>query len=302
MVLAAAALLSAVSAAPLFAEGPVSDPSLDTTNTPLPQIDVRARRELERGVDSYIFRVTRVSVGDDDRPVALWKTPICPVVAGLPHDVGQALFDHFTDTLDSLGRPRGNEGCRPNFFIIVASRPEARLRAWWHLHPSTFSHSADGTEKFLGSSAPVRVWYNSRDGDLDGITALAGSAILAGDPLAGVPTFQEHGNGLNTRTTFRVVPTLVNVVAVVDVEKVDGIGVAALAEYIAMAGLTKVNLDANYRDSPTILRLFSGVENERPQALSSWDRSFLDALYKTEQTSRLQRVAVVKRMVATLAH
>ncbi len=89
-----------------------------------------------------------------------------------------------------------------------------------------------------------------------------------------------------------------NVLVIIDVAKVDGVAIAPLAEYIAMAGLTNVNLDAPYGDAPTILRLFSESAGEKPQGLSDWDRSFLDTLYKTEQSSRHQRGAVLKGMVA----
>jgi hypothetical protein len=89
---------------------------------------------------------------------------------------------------------------------------------------------------------------------------------------------------------------------VVDLEKTVGYAIEPLAEYIAMAGLTKVDLDAAYGETPTILRLFSAAEKDRPAGLSTWDRSFLQAIYATDQHSRMQRVAVVQHMVADLSH
>src|ERR1700728_3214774 len=121
----------------------------DSPNTPaaepdvgkqLPQIDVHARKMLERSLDSYLYKVTHSSIAIDDVPLVQWNTSICPLVTGLPHDLGQGLFDDFTRVLDSLNRPRGQQGCKPNFVIIVMSQPSARLRDWWHRHPTAFSY------------------------------------------------------------------------------------------------------------------------------------------------------------------
>jgi len=266
----------------------------------LPQIDVHARRMLQRSLDSYLYKVTHGSVAIDDDPLVQWSTPICPLVTGLPHDLGQGLFDHFTQVIDSLDRPRGREGCKPNFIIIVMSHPEERLRDWWHRHPTAFSYYEACTDKFLHTTDAVRVWYNKGNVDFDGAGAMDSDMVLDGI-FRGVPSFKTHSNGLNPRTNYVVVPKLHNVIVVVDLEKIVGFAIAPLAEYIAMAGLTKVDLDVSYGQMPTILRLFSADEKDRPEGLSSWDRSFLKAVYATDQFSRMQRVAVVNHMLADLS-
>jgi hypothetical protein len=291
-------LLFAVSL--VWADSPNAPPSEQDSGRQLPQIDVHARRMLQRGLDSYIYKVTHGSVAIDDQPIVQWKTPICPLLSGLPHDAGQALFDHFTDVIDSLNRPRGKQGCKPNFIIIVMSQPEARLRDWWQRHPAAFSYDEEGTAKFFGTTDPVRVWYNKQNANLDGIGALDSGVVLDG-LFYGVPSFKGHGDGTNPRASYTVVPKLENVIVVVDLEKIVGFAIAPLAEYIAMAGLTKVDLDASFGQTPTILRLFSSPETDRPQGLSSWDRSFLRALYETDQFSRMQRVALVEHMLTDLA-
>jgi hypothetical protein len=63
-----------------------------------------------------------------------------------------------------------------------------------------------------------------------------------------------------------------------------------------------VNLDATYGQTPSILRLFAAAESDRPEGLTSWDRSFINALYATDQFSRMQRVALVQHMLADLSH
>lgn len=267
----------------------------------LPQIDVHARRKIEKSVNSYLFKITHISPAANDRPILRWTVPICPMVAGLPHDLGQALFDHFTDVVDSLGRRRGSAGCKPNFFIIATFHPEARLREWWHAHPAAFSYRVEGTEKFLSTPDPVRVWYCSREVDMDGAGALDGSVALD-RVFSGIPTYISHGNGRSIRAEYQLMPDLKSVIVIIDSDKIDGFEVTQLSEYIAMVGLAKVDMDALYEDTPTILRLFSSPANDRPQALSNWDRSFLRALYQTDEASRAQRSTIVDHMVADLLH
>jgi hypothetical protein len=286
----------------VWGETPNTPPAQRDTGKQLPQIDVHARRMLERSLDSYLYKVTHSSVAIDDVPLLQWSAPICPLVTGLPHDLGQGLFDDFTAVLDSLNRPRGRQGCKPNFIIIVMSNPQARLREWWHRHPATFSYDEQGTDKFLDTTDPVRIWYNKQNVDFNGAGAMdAGDMILDGI-FRGVPGFKGPSNGISPNATYAAVPNLRNVIAVVDLEKTVGYAIEPLAEYIAMAGLTKVDLDAAYGETPTILRLFSAAEKDRPAGLSTWDRSFLQAIYATDQHSRMQRVAVVQHMVADLSH
>jgi hypothetical protein len=267
----------------------------------LPQIDVHARRKIEKSVDSYLFEVAHASPGANDQPMMRWTVPICPMVSGFPHGLGQALFDHLTDVIDSLDRPRGHEGCKPNFFIITTFHPQERLREWWHAHPAAFSYRVDGTEKFLSTADPVRVWYCNRGVNVDGMGALDSSMVLD-RVFSGLPTFASHGNGRSIRSEFQVVPELKSVIVIIDSDKIGGFEIKQLSEYIAMVGLSKVNTDAVYGDTPTILSLFSSPANERPQTLSNWDRSFLRALYQTDEASRSQRSTIVNQMVADLSH
>jgi hypothetical protein len=286
----------------------------DDTNAPpsasaplpgqLPQIDVRARRMLVRNLDRYIAQVTHGSIAVDDQPMAQWKAPICPLVDGLPHDMGQALFDDFTDVIDSLGRLRGEQGCVPNFFILLMWQPDARLRAWWKQHPTAFSYERgerQQTDKFMSTTDAVRVWYNDTDKTIDGESAAA-FASFSRDFFPGVPAFKlSSSNGSSLRTSFGVLPDLANVIVVVNLAKIDGYSLGSLAAYIAMVGLVEVNRDASFGQTPTILRLFSSPTNERPEGLSNWDRSFLKAIYSTDPAQRTQRVQVAEKMLTDLA-
>ena len=75
-----------------------------------------------------------------------------------------------------------------------------------------------------------------------------------------------------------------------------------MADYIAMAGLAKFNLDADFGTAPTILRLFKDTDDAKPPSLSDWDKAYLRALYHTRQGSRLQTDLIRQSMLRDIDH
>jgi hypothetical protein len=230
--------------------------------------------------------------------MARWRSPICPLVAGWPQTEGQAIFDRFADDVASVGVSLGKVGCRPNFYVVGTTQPDALLKAWAH-HDVNLFDGGSGSHKFLSTPRPIRVWYNATLTDPDGIPA---TSFGVGDTsvFAGVPTFITHGD-ISPRFAFSVIPGLGSVITVIDLTQMSGLNVNQLADYLVMAGLTKVNVDANFADAPTILRLFSAAADERPAGLSAWDTAFLKALYQTSQKDRHQRVEIAKHMLGDIA-
>jgi hypothetical protein len=269
------------------------------SSAPLPQVTITAAA-LEKKVHTFISAVSGVPYWSDDDPVALWRTPICPLVAplvaGLGAADGQLLFDRLTDTLGSVGVPLGATGCRPNFFVIVTAQPEATLDEMWRRGGRMFGDGT-GSWSFVHTTRAVRIWYNASFTDSDGAGPLPFEGVFGG--FDGVPSFQHQGLGL--RQEFVAVPHLDSVIAIVDYARVMGLDWHQVADYIVMAGLTKVDLDAKFGDSPTILRLFSSSADDRPQALSEWDKALLKELYSTSPTSRHQRLQVATRMLHDVA-
>jgi hypothetical protein len=144
----------------------------------------------------------------------------------------------------------------------------------------------------------VRIWYNDVAASADGSPLTTSMPTASSAQLDGVPTYSSDGNGL--RAQFRAVRDMLAVVAIVDVTKVAGFDWAQVTDYIAMAGLTKIDLDGGSGDTPSILRLFNAPPDSRPQSLSEWDRAFLQGLYHTDARSRHQRTAVSHVMVQHL--
>jgi hypothetical protein len=80
---------------------------------------------------------------------------------------------------------------------------------------------------------------------------------------------------------------LKSVIVVIDLTRVVGLDWPQVTDYIAMAGVTEVNLNAQVDGAPTIMSLFSTSGDARPQCLSDWDRSFIKEIYLTDPVYRI---------------
>jgi hypothetical protein len=282
-------------------------------NTPppesgLPQITVQSEA-LRQGVETYVSKLTHASLWADDHPLNVWRKPICPLVAGLPRHDGEIVFDRLTDDLAAMGASMGAVGCKPNFIIAATPKPQVDLNDWrkrfWVVFSNVgFDGKGDSAEKFISVDRPVRVWYDVGLVDRDGNGPSAGAAAIVdagmqnGSGFGGQPTFRVNEM---PRAEFTAVAALSSVIAIIDMTKVAGLDWRQVTDYIAFAGLSRIDLDAQLGNAPTIMRLFTAAPGDRPESMSAWDRAFLTELYHTSQVARHQRVEIVKRMIQDVA-
>ena len=88
---------------------------------------------------------------------------------------------------------------------------------------------------------------------------------------------------------------------IIDASRTAGIDLHQLTDYVAMMGLSNIDIDVDVGDAPSILQLFSPARNIAP-GLSSWDSAYLTALYQTDQTSRSERFEIAQRVVEAVTH
>jgi hypothetical protein len=169
MALAALSLLSTLA----IADQPVK-PSDQQSDTKLNTVTVEAQRQtLKRQVSAF---VSAIAVAPFTETLARWENPtlICPLVAGLPSDDGEFILTRLSSIASAAGAPLGPAHCKPNFYIIVTSQPDALLKAWNQRDTNMFSDKSGSTKirKFLHAPIPIRVWYNATLYTSDG-TSLA---------------------------------------------------------------------------------------------------------------------------------
>jgi hypothetical protein len=241
-------------------------------------------------VDDFVRAITRHPGSSDEDSLVRWNSPICLLVAGLsPEDV-KLVSARLSQISSSSGVPRADSPCQPNFIVVATSEPDRVLNAW-HARDSRLFGDATSAQisQFLESfrSRPVRIWYNIDPGRKSG-------------------TRNGHFIPSNTRgesSAFvgNAAVDFLSVFAIIDTHRTEQTTLDQLADYVAMAGLTRVDLDAELGGAPSILRLCAASGENQPAGLSSWDAAFLKALYQSNQASRTQRFDVAKRMTQDIS-
>lgn len=266
-----------------------------------PQVTVESR-SLQDKVHAFVAGITEGEVASFDDPLVVWRKPVCPLVAGLPQEQGQYVFDRLTAALTRVGTTLGATGCRPNFFVVATPKPESVLNGVWNRRFKVFGDASPTLiKRFIETPRPVRIWYQtvptSADGSPIGTTTQASN--LTGSQFDGTPTYEHEGNGL--RAEFVSTNSLLAVIAVIDLTKVGGRDWGQVTDYVAMAGLAQIDLDAKLGETRTILRLFSSPD-DAPGGLTDWDFAFLKSVNRTDPVSRHQRWHISEEMVEDLSH
>lgn len=298
-----ALLCEAASAAP-------AAPAAAPAASGIPQVTVEAQREaIAEQARQYVGKVSGSGWASAvDRPLGLWRRPVCLAVAGLPRPEGEFVFRRLTGIITSAGAPLGDNACSPNLLVVFTTEPEALLSAWRKRNKRLFGGANPGlVNDFIARPLPVRVWYNTSFTGENGEQGAPSSSLSSGATGAGpgtttltqmmlldIPTYPEVPGG--SRLSLTAVPDLSSAIAVVDLRQCEGIGWGALTDYIAMPSLSKMDLATSFRDMPSVLALFGAPRDTRQAGLTDWDRAYLKALYHTRRMSRLQRVEMREQM------
>jgi len=280
--------------------------------TPLPQVTIEAQRvELEKEVHDYVFGLTQGPVGTSDDPLQRWREPICFIIAGLPRLQAQLVLERISSAAEAAGAPLATEAhcTHPNFYVVFTDRPQQLLQMWRRHDPSMYGFAAPlAVNEFVDAPVPVRTWYNTEmeaaqeggasvGGDSVGITSAAGSSSFSSNGLGGVPNVR----GYASRIEYNVVRNFWSVIVLIDLAKVRRLELTTVADYVAMVGLARVHMGADVGGAPTVLRLFSTSNDPAPSGLTSWDKSFLKALYHTRQEVRGQRTEISEHILDDIA-
>jgi hypothetical protein len=285
-------------------------PPASESKAHLDTITVEAAREhemVERKVRQF---VSGIAVERRDQSLANWQReiPICFLVAGLPRADGEYMLTRLSKIATSAGAPLAPEQCKPNFFVVVTSEPDALLKAWNKRDVRLFESGDDlgGTEirKFLGTKVPVRAWYNAEIFNSDGTPLLRSGGVGSGFDAVSAAVL--NGVRINshptaTRIFFNDVRDLASVIVLIDAPLAKGITFGQLAAYVGMVGLAEIKIDPKVSGTPSILQLFSGSAEPTPTGLTEWDEAFLKGLYHTEHRDQRQISAIKTAMVQDIA-
>jgi hypothetical protein len=253
------------------------------------------RPEIEQRVNTFVKGVTHRGYAVES--LVRWNKPICPLVAGIPANQGEFMLHRISQAVRDAGARLDDEKCKPNFHVVLTPEPDQLLDLWRKRAPKLHGMSPPAqVRRILGKPRPIRVWYNVWDQCGEGVDT---GSIIGADRNFGLAAMTPYGRGClkDSRLTFTRVQSISSVIVLVDLDDTREITLGPLTDYISMVGLTDVDLDGNWGDEQTILRLFAASGDAASPKMSIWDRAFLKALYETSHTDRHQRTEIARHMV-----
>lgn len=255
-----------------------------------PIVVVGQTREAVRERAQAFLRATGVAAGET--PATRWEDPVCPKVLGLAERQAKLVMGQVRAVASHAGADLGGAGCRANVFITFVSDGAALVRDISKRSPTALDGVAPSAREALRTGTqPIRWWYRSELVGKDGRGQMSSMPVaLLGDhgnvPTRGeTGTLSQYDSSLTSTQAMRV---LRSATIVVDVTKIDGRPLEAVAAYAAMVALAEIKGDAAPTEG-TILGLFEA--NSVVRELSQQDRNFLAGLYRL----RLDRSALQHR-------
>lgn len=257
--------------------------SSDKPHTETVTVEAQRQREAIRHEVATFVTGIIIRPRSYEESVARWQTPICPLVAGLPHDQGEFVLAGLSQAARNAGAPLDGGNCQANFIVVVAAEPNLLLQKWRTHSPRMFEPQVGegAVQLFLASTRPIRVWYNPS-------TACGGGALTLS--LTAGNYYPTCSNVPFSRLTRPATRGMASVIVVVDAGHIQGLNIGQLTDYIAMIGMAEIRWESDPDPGPvpTILHLFDNAADARPQRLSNWDQAFLKALYQTPAADTMQ--------------
>jgi len=249
------------------------------------EIIVEGRR-LDEAAGLFVAEVAAPVQG---RGPARWDDGVCVGAANFSPEVGQYLVDRVSDVARDLGL-RGHEPpCEPSILIIGAADAAAMADELVASRPMLFRVGGGGMDQGLSAlnafrtgERPVRWWNVSLplDSDTGEIGVRLPGAAGATVNLVDGAVF-DYAPIIRRTTASRLREDLRDVlkrsVVIIDVDLLDGITLAQLADYVAMVSLAQVSPEADTGRFESILNLFEAPE--LAGGLSAWDIAYLRGLY-----------------------
>jgi hypothetical protein len=285
-------------------------------NSKLSKITIESTREqaLRHKVDHFVASVMAPPPAREG--LMRWNSKICPLVVGLPRNMGDLILARISQAARDAGAPLAGRHCQANLFVVVTPHPHQILKEWMARNPRVDTrHGIEPLKDFLDSKRPIRVWYNPIYGCPGGVPNSNSAAMMSGIglPDAGggkhVAAGPERGMGptfcsnrIDTPLTYGEVRSIGYAIVVADTHQLGQkhVTVGQLAGYVSLVGLADIEPGADGGGAPTILRLFK--DPNPPQGMTPWDKALLYTLYNTAQQGKLQLTDMEVAMTKQIAH
>jgi len=274
-------------------------PSVDTSpqatsnitpvgQTELPEIAVTAARpptdeelagnSLSQFVDHHA--TTHNFTTPVSRNLARWRTgmqSICPATTGLSANYNAFVTSRLRAVAEYVGAPvQSDPQCLDNVTVVFTDNPEQAMKgivSWAEKYFQRNNHF-QAIKRLIAytSDHAIQGWYfTTRGGARVSNTEIAALPV---DLLPIWPKIFPRNDGRDTNGIGAAV-------LIVDVRKIDGTPIGAIADYLAVLSLSVIQLPDHCDPLPSILDLMSSScgAREKPTAITAGDLAFLKALY-----------------------
>ncbi|QTC92488.1 hypothetical protein [Brevundimonas goettingensis] len=285
--------------AALLLSSPADAPAVQAT-VPAPQISAAAVGqdaptdlgdivvEGARLEDTARSFVREVGAPAANRGLARWRNGICVGVANLQADTARYIVDRISDVTREVGLQAGEPGCEPNVLIVATTDANAFTPQFVAMRPRLFrvggagmDRGGDALEAFETNDQPVRWWHVSVPVDDRGAIAVRLPGVCryqCAETMDFAPQLTQNASRLQANTG----DDLKRIFIIVDVDRIGGVSLEQLGDYLAFVALAQVNPDADTSGYSTILNIFQNPTDT--PALSQWDMAYLKGLYDAEMT------------------
>jgi len=240
-----------------------------------------------------------------------WTVAVCPMTIGLSTELDRLVSGRVVDDAQRVGAPWPRaraRRCRPNVEIVFTAEPQKVMDFIAEKRGAYLGyHYASQTREFETVKYPIQAWYLTATRGAAGGASLdiaAGAANVQGSSLGAALNTSgvggTPGGCAGSHFTQCLSSEFVNVLVLVDGNRVNGQTIGPVADYVAMLALAKVASIDDCADLPSILDLLSTKCGDRPKprALTQTDIAYLAGLYSMDLKNLfwLQRDSVADRM------
>jgi hypothetical protein len=243
---------------------------------------------------------------------ARWRTGVCPIATGLPETANKLVTDRVRQVAVMVGAPVGAAGtCKPNIDIVFTLNPQVLLDAVRTKTPILLGyHDPSQAVRLASVTHPVQAWYTTQTVDLHGQPHVddklnnQGGFLMVGSfgPKYGNAYFPEghveHVSGSHLGDSIS--SELYHVIIIVDLPKVNGHTIGALADHVAMLSLAQTQAFGTCQPVTSIANLVSTPCDAalKTNQITANDLAYLHGLYSIDPYGSFaqQRDGIASRM------
>jgi hypothetical protein len=252
--------------------------------------------------------VAEVALPARGRGLARWRDGVCVGVANLETDAAQYIVDRVSTVAEDLGLRPGAPGCTPRVLVIATTDADSFTRQFVANRPRLFRVGGAGMDlgrnalrAFESADRPVRWWTVSAPVDDENgqiAVRLPGQISGAGTGSMSAMQYAPKISTTASRLTTQIVDDTLRSFVIVDVDRLNGVSLEQLADYIAFIALAQIDPDADTSDYVSVLNVFD--DPAQADGLTRWDQAYLRGLYETQRT-RVNPASQQTEIVSSIA-